>query len=81
MRNHNFIAWMTLVIVLLGVTPTNVTGAVGDTTGAGLFGAAPNTISVDLFSGGASGAYGFVVPPGRSGLQPSVQVTYYPEHL
>lgn len=70
MPRLKLVVWWVLVLIL------GANQMVGDTTGAGLLGAAPNTISVDLFSGSASGAYGFVVAPGRSGLQPSLQLTY-----
>src|SRR5207249_3415309 len=59
-------------LLLTFVVTPEPRAADGDFTGTGLLGSTPVNISVDPFSGTASSGYAFVVPPGRSGMQPDL---------
>jgi hypothetical protein len=48
----------------------------GNTTGTSLLGTSPSIVSVDTFSGSASGSYTFSAPPGRLGIQPELRIVY-----
>ena len=65
-----------LVALLCSVIGTHVFGVVGDSAGVGLQGAGTNVISVDSFSGAATGSYRFAVPPGRLGMEPDLTIAY-----
>src|SRR5262245_41379481 len=74
MSTHRVIGF--LLALLSSVTVTHVLAAVGDTTGISLQGSGTNVISVDSFSGAATGYFQFFVPPGRLGMQPDLKISY-----
>jgi RHS repeat-associated protein len=57
------------------LVPTILADA-GDPIEAPMSSVGPEMISANPFTGSASTSYGFVVPPGRSGMTPSVSIHY-----
>src|SRR6266571_8016112 len=73
-KNPSICWWSVPLIALLSTG--DLSAANGDATGTSLVGASPSSISVDTFTGAASSSYGFLVPPGRDGIQPDLTIAY-----
>jgi RHS repeat-associated protein len=67
--------WLVFASVFLVMSP-DALGGIGDATGGDSVGLTPRVISVNTFAGAASTSYAFHAPPGRSGVDPSLQIVY-----